>query len=70
MLIIEIYYCIINILLGIYEYIKSFFFRDDRTRKIEILNKYIDKVIYINLEERKDRRESIEILLNKIFDKR
>ena len=34
MLIIEIYYCIINILLGIYEYIKSFFFRDDRTRKI------------------------------------
>ena len=69
MLIIEIYYCIINILLGIYEYIKSFFFRDDRTRKIEILNKYIDKVIYINLEERKDRRESIEILLNKIFNK-
>lgn len=69
MLIIEIYYCIINILFDIYEHIKSIFYKDNRTRKIEILNKYIDKVIYINLEERKDRRESIEILLSGIFEK-
>ena len=69
MLIIEIYYCIIYIFFGIYEYIKSIFFKDYRIRKLEILNKYINKVIYINLDERNERRESIEVLLNKIFDK-
>lgn len=31
-------------------------------------NSIVDKVIYINLLERKDRRESCELLLNKIFD--
>ena len=69
MLIIEIYYFIVYHLLCVYEYFHSYFYKDTRKRKLEILNKYIDKVIYINLEERKDRRESIEILLSNIFDK-
>lgn len=69
MLILEIYYFIVYHLLCVYEYFHSYFYKDTRKRKLEILNKYIDKVIYINLEERKDRRESIEILLSNIFDK-
>ena len=69
MLILEIYYFIVYHLMCVYEYFHSYFYKDTRKRKLKILNKYIDKVIYINLEERKDRRESTESLLGKIFEK-
>ena len=40
-------------LMCVYEYFHSYFYKDTRKRKLEILNKYIDKVIYINLEKEK-----------------
>ena len=69
MLILESYYFIVYHLLCVYGYFHTCFYKDTRKRKLEILNKYIDKVIYINLEERKDRRISTESLLGKIFEK-
>ena len=49
---------------------KNIFIKKNKPKKnLELLNKYIEKVIFINLEERKDRREKCELILNKIFDK-